>query len=208
MKAFVTTALVLLAVAYGAYFIHGDQLFKQSAHGAGDPHGDAGHDEHDHDAHDHDSHAGHDHGDDAVVTLSEQARRNIGLKTSLVRLKPYTQYLAMPATISDWPGKTHVSITAPLTGVVNAIYISQGELIRSGQPLFSIRLTHQDLVKTQSDFLSSLGRLDVEDREIQRLTTATQSGAVAGKALIQSKYEREKLRLTCAHRGKPCCCMA
>jgi multidrug efflux pump subunit AcrA (membrane-fusion protein) len=81
-----------------------------------------------------------------------------------------------------------------LTGVVNAIYVSRGELIRSGQPLFNLRLTHQDLVKTQSDFLAALGRMDVEQREIQRLTEITKSGAVAGKNLIQREYEYDRLQ--------------
>ena len=105
----------------------------------------------------------------------------------------YTKYLEIPATIADWPGRTHLAITAPLTGVVNAIHVSRGELIHSGQKLLTLRLTHQDLVKTQEEFLKSLGQVDVEQREIARLETIARSGAVAGKTLIQREYERDKL---------------
>ena len=141
-----------------------------------------------HDDHDH-AHEGED-----SIAISPQARGNLGLRTEAVKTSTYTRYVSLPATIVDWPGRTHISVTAPLTGVVNAIYISRGELIRSGQPLFSLRLTHQDLVKTQADFLAALGRLDVEQREIQRLGAITESGAVARKALIEREYERDRLQ--------------
>ena len=167
---------------------------------------DGEHDEHDgdqghrHAEEDDASHGGHRHddpGDDAEedsIELSPQARDSLGLQTEAVSASSFTQFVSMPGTIMDWPGRTHVSVTAPLTGVVSAIYISQGELIRSGQPLFSMRLTHQDLVKAQSDFLAALGRMDVENREITRLTSVARSGAIAGKTLIQREYERDKLQ--------------
>ncbi len=146
-------------------------------------------DGHAHDEHDH----GHGPSVGEEIEISAQGRGNLGLKTQTVALTTYTQYVSVPATIVDWPGRTHISVTAPLTGVVNAIYISRGELIRSGQPLFSLRLTHQDLVKTQSDYLAALGRLDVEEREIQRLAAITQSGAVPRKTLIEHEYEHDRL---------------
>ncbi len=171
----------------------------KAATGHDDPVDDhSGHDHsgHDHSGHDHSAHsdAGEDgHSQEMSIELSQQARGNLGLQTEVVATSTYTQYVSMPATIVDWPGRTHVSVTASLTGVVNAIYVSRGELIRSGQPLFTLRLTHQDLVKTQSDFLAALGRMDVEQREITRLTAITRSGAVAGKALIEHEYERDRL---------------
>jgi multidrug efflux pump subunit AcrA (membrane-fusion protein) len=151
------------------------------------------HDDHDHDDHDHSSHdPGHDEAEQEI-TLSPQARGNLALQSELVSRSSFTQYVSMPGTIIDWPGRTHVVITAPLTGIVSGIYVSHGELIRSGEPLFSLRLTRQDLVRAQSEFLSALGRLDVENREMQRLASAAQNGAVEGKTLIQREYERDKL---------------
>ena len=95
--------------------------------------------------------------------------------------------------MTDWPGRTHIIVTSPLTGVINAIYVSRGELIEGNAPLFSLRLTHQDLVKTQEQYLTELGQLDVEEKEIARLTSIANSGAVAGKTLIARQYERDKL---------------
>ena len=84
-------------------------------------------------------------------------------------------------------------MTSPLTGVLNSILISRGELVKSGTPLFTLRLTHQDLVNTQETFLTKLGELDVEQREIERLSSIASSGAIAGKTLFTRKYERDKL---------------
>ncbi|KLU05522.1 putative Co/Zn/Cd efflux system membrane fusion protein [Rhodopirellula islandica] len=144
----------------------------------------------------HDDHAGHDHvGHDAAnsLELTSQARANLRLQTEPVTVGPYTKYAEVPGMVTPWPGKTHISITSPLTGVINAIHVSRGELIASGSPMFRLRLTHQDLVETQEDFLLQLGQLDVEDREIQRLSAITSSGAVSGKTRLAREYEREKL---------------
>ncbi|MGB7346629.1 MAG: efflux RND transporter periplasmic adaptor subunit [Pirellulaceae bacterium] len=161
-----------------------------------DPH--AGHDHRadepgDHAGHDH---AGHDHAghdEHQSIELSQQARANLRLRTETVSVRPYTKYVEVPGIVTSWPGKTHVSITSPLTGVINAINITRGEMIKSGAPLFTLRLTHQDLVKTQESFLAQLGQMDVEEREIERLSSVSSSGAVAGKTRLAREYERDRL---------------
>ncbi|MCP4887016.1 MAG: efflux RND transporter periplasmic adaptor subunit, partial [Planctomycetaceae bacterium] len=143
--------------------------------------------------HENESPDGHDHSPEDAVQLSAQARANLGLQTEVISISPYTQYIEIPAVITEWPGRTHVAVTSPLTGVLQSIEVSRGELIESGTPLFSLRLTHQDLVNTQETFLAKLGALDVEEREIERLSAIANSGAIAGKTLITRKYERDKL---------------
>ncbi|NND95860.1 MAG: HlyD family efflux transporter periplasmic adaptor subunit [Pirellulaceae bacterium] len=145
---------------------------------------------------DHDPHAGHDHAghsDTESIELSPQARANMQLRTDKVKVGVYTKYIEVPGVITNWPGRTHVAVASPLTGVLNSILISRGELVKSGTPLFTLRLTHQDLVNTQQTFLTQLGELDVEEREIQRLSAIASSGAIAGKTLLTRKYERDKL---------------
>lgn len=150
----------------------------------------------DHSADGEESHSGHDHAGHAEaesVELSDQARINMGLRTASVSTGTFTKYIEVPGVITNWPGRTHLAVTSPLTGVLNAILVSRGELVSSGAPLFTLRLTHQDLVNTQESFLTKLGELDVEQREIERLTSIASSGAIAGKTLINRKYERDKL---------------
>lgn len=152
--------------------------------------------EDDHAGHDHSAHAGHDHAghsDAESVELSKQARINMRLRTEPISVGIYTQYIEVPGVVTEWPGRTHIAVTSPLTGVLNSILISRGELVESGTPLFTLRLTHQDLVNTQETFLTKLGELDVEQREIERLSSIASSGAIAGKTLLTRKYERDKL---------------
>lgn len=143
-----------------------------------------------------DDHAGHDHGDHTdhdSIAVSPQARANLGLKTQRVTTDTYTRYIEVPAVVTAWPGQTHVSVTSPLTGVIHSINVARGELVRSGAALFTLRLTHQDLVNTQESFLTQLGQLDVEQKEIERLTSISNSGAIAGKTRLAREYERDKL---------------
>lgn len=133
------------------------------------------------------------HSETESIELSKQSRANMNLRTAPVSVAVYTKYIEVPGVITNWPGRTHVSVTSPLTGVLNSILVSRGELVKSGMPLFTLRLTHQDLVKTQEIFLTKLGELDVEQREIERLSSIANSGAIAGKTLITRKYERDKL---------------
>ncbi|MEE2935492.1 MAG: efflux RND transporter periplasmic adaptor subunit [Planctomycetota bacterium] len=143
--------------------------------------------------HEHESADEHGHSSGEALQLTAQARATIGLETQVVAASLYTQHIEIPAVITEWPGRTHVAVTSPLTGVLQSIEVSRGELIESGAPLFRLRLTHQDLVNTQETFLAKLGALDVEEREIERLSTIANSGAIAGKTLITRKYERDKL---------------
>jgi multidrug efflux pump subunit AcrA (membrane-fusion protein) len=182
---------VVIAVAAGLYFFidfggrstaESNTIVESDDH-AGHDHSSGGHEGHDHEGHD----------EANSLELSQQARANLRLRTEPVTVGPYTKYVEVPGMVTAWPGKTHVSITSPLTGVINAIHVSRGELIQSGAPMFRLRLTHQDLVETQENFLLQLGQLDVEDREIQRLSAITSSGAVSGKTRLAREYEREKL---------------
>ena len=148
-----------------------------------------------------DDHAGHDHaGHDQstydggqFVELSQRARANLRMKTQEVVVGTYVSYAEVPGLVTRWPGETHISITSPLTGVISAISVSRGEMVRGGKPLFTLRLTHQDLVNAQEAFLRQLGQLDVEQQEIQRLTSVAERGAIAGKTRLAREYERDKL---------------
>ncbi|MFG0266252.1 MAG: efflux RND transporter periplasmic adaptor subunit [Rhodopirellula sp. JB055] len=176
---------ILLAIAVGLYFftdLGGDsRSASQSRIDLDD-----GHDEHE--GHDH-----AEHDDTESLELTPQARANLRLRTEAISVGPYTKYVEVPGIVTPWPGKTHISITSPMTGVINAIHVSRGEMIASGEAMFQLRLTHQDLVETQEDFLLQLGQLDVENREIERLSSITSSGAVSGKTRLAREYERERL---------------
>ncbi|QDT66801.1 efflux RND transporter periplasmic adaptor subunit [Calycomorphotria hydatis] len=153
-------------------------------------------------AHEDDPHSGHDHGDHAghseesSLELSAQALRNIGLSDETiqpVKLELFRKWITVPALVVERPGRSRVQVATPMTGVITHVHAVQGEAVEPGTLLFQIRLTHEDLVNAQTEYLKTLGELEVEEREINRLREVTQSGAIAGKILLDREYARDKL---------------
>jgi len=187
----------------------------------GHDHDHDGHEDHaheDHAAEDDHAHEGHDHGDDDdessaektpaddhahddhaheadeanVVQLSPQALKNIGFEPHTVAVGDYAKSISLPGMVVERPGKTQLHVAAPLGGVVTQIHVIQGEAIAAGTPLFEVRLTHEELVSAQGEFLKTTEELDVVNREISRLE-AIAEGVVAGNRVRDQKYERQKL---------------
>jgi multidrug efflux pump subunit AcrA (membrane-fusion protein) len=157
--------------------IHSDQFGANSGHGQTTDHTDA--------------HPGHS---DAVsLELSEQGRRNIGLELATVELRDFERTVTVPASIVERPGRSEIAVSATMTGIVTHIYPMRGAAVSPGDPLFDIRMTHEDLVEKQSELLRDLEQLDVLKREVARLEEVSRSGAVAGKALLERLYEQQKM---------------
>ncbi len=127
------------------------------------------------------------------IVLSRQARRNIGLALGEVQWSDFSRRITVPGIVVERPGRTRFAVSAPLTGVVTGVHVVRGEAVLSGRRLFTLRLTHEDLVQAQTQFLQTLGQLDVEQREIARLEKVS-SGAVAGRVMLERQYERDKLQ--------------
>jgi membrane fusion protein, heavy metal efflux system len=144
-----------------------------------------------------DEHAGHDHGDhdeSVSLELSEQARKNIGLKTGKVQLSTFFRSVSIPGMVMQRPGWTRTQVVAPLTGIVQKIYAIEGEALQPGQPLCDLRLTHEDLVQAQVDFLKTWNELDVVNKEIDRLQPLVEKGSLPQKTLLDRQYEQQKLQ--------------
>lgn len=154
-------------------------------------------DEHAGHEHHHD-HAGHDEGNS--IELSPQARKNIHLKVGEIQTTNYSRSITVPAIVVERPGTSRQKVSAPLTGVVTGVHIVANEVVTSGELLFNFRLTHEDLVKAQTEFIADLGKLDVEQRELARLQKI-KTGIIAEKELLARQYEIEKLEaILKAHR--------
>jgi multidrug efflux pump subunit AcrA (membrane-fusion protein) len=142
----------------------------------------------------HGGHAGHDEA--SSLELSDQALRNLGLTPEFiqpVKLSTYRRSITVPAVVTERPGRTRLQVATPMTGVIRHVHAVAGEAVKPGTLLFEIRLTHEDLVLAQTSFLQTLGELDVERREIVRLTDATKSGAVPRIKLLEREYAKDKL---------------
>lgn len=142
---------------------------------------------------DHPEHDDHGPAADAEsLELSPQALKNIGYRPYRVQQRPYTRSITVPAMIVERPGQTHVQVPAPLTGIVTDIFVIEGEAVPPGTKMFTMRLTHEELVSGQGQFLETAEELDVVTRELQRLEAVTE-GIIAGRQILQQKYEQQKL---------------
>lgn len=139
------------------------------------------------------SHAAH--GSPDFIELSPQARKNIGLtddQIQPIKLQSFTRTITIPGMVVERPGRSVVEVTAPFTGHIDRIYPIEGESLKLGQKLFDLRLTHEDLVQTQATLLQTAVDLEVIDKEIARLEKLSDDGVIAGKRLLEQKYERGK----------------
>jgi multidrug efflux pump subunit AcrA (membrane-fusion protein) len=159
-------------------------------------------DEHDHNSASaaDDSHAGHDHGSDDASTLelSAQAQGNIGLTAEFLqplKLQTFRRSITVPGIVVERPGRTRVEISTPMAAVITHVHAVQGESVKPGTLLFQMRITAEALVSTQTDLLRTVGELDVETREIARLSKVTEAGAVSQKTLLERQYAKEKLEV-------------
>ena len=160
------------------------------------------------DSHDHGSaggedphaHAGHDHAHDegTSLELSAQAQGNIGLTAEYlqpVKLETFRRSIKVPAIIVGRPGRSRLEISTPMAGVITHVHAVQGEAVDPGTLLFQMRITAAELVSTQTGLLRTVGDLDVENREIARLSKATEAGAISQKTLLERQYAKEKLEV-------------
>ena len=146
------------------------------------------------------AHEGHDHGpnDGTSLALSAQAQGNIGLSAEYlqpVKLETYRRSITVPGIIVGRPGRTRLEISTPMAGVITHVHAVQGEAVDPGSLLFELRITAEELVSTQTNLLRTVGELDVENREIARLSKVTESGAVSQKTLLERQYAKEKLEV-------------
>ncbi len=147
-------------------------------------------------AHDHDDDHAHDHAghvEENSLELSEQARRSIGLEEGEVALSTFQRTITVPGIVVERRGRSRFTIISPMTGYLTRIRVTEGEAVSPDQPLFEIRLTHEELVQAQADLLRTTVEIDVVRREIARLEGIGPEGLIPIKTILDRKYELQKL---------------
>ena len=130
------------------------------------------------------------------LSVATEALESLGLTGDAIRkfeLTDYTRTVQIPGVVVERPGRSRVDVAAPLTGIVTSVNVTQGEAVAANRLLFTMRLTHEDLVQAQGRYLTLLGQLDVEQKEIARLIPLSQAGSIPARTLIERQYEKQKL---------------
>jgi cobalt-zinc-cadmium efflux system membrane fusion protein len=150
--------VVVLALAIGAWATSAHWLpngllttsaEKNSVNHTSDhthPHKESGYD-HDHTAH------GQGHGQENSIELSENALKNIGYQPVTVALGAFERKVSIPGIVVEQAGRTQIHITSSVTGIVTKIRAFNGEAVEPDSPMFQLRLTHEEVVTAQKDYL-------------------------------------------------------
>ncbi len=120
-----------------------------------------------------------------TLELSQQARANLDLKSKAVKVQDYWRKIQIPGTIVDRPGVTDRGITSPLEGVVTQVHAFEGDMVRPGDKLFSLRLVSEPLQQAQSELYKAIRETEIVKQEKERVSRLINSGIVPGKRMIE-----------------------
>jgi cobalt-zinc-cadmium efflux system membrane fusion protein len=126
------------------------------------------------------------------VIISPLAQMNIGLELGQVERRDFDRSITLPAIVAEQPGRSHIVVTTHFTGIVTKLHITQGQAVTVGQPLFDLRLTHEEVIQSQTELLKIAQEMEILDREIARIQQLVAEGGIANKTLLDRKYERER----------------
>jgi multidrug efflux pump subunit AcrA (membrane-fusion protein) len=141
--------------------------------------------------HDHDHPPGEDDHAERLM-ISPEARRNIGLELGQIARRDVAKSITLPGIVAEIPGRSHIVVTTHFTGIITKIHVAEGQAVRVGDPLFDLRLTHEELIQSQTQLLKTAQEMEIIDREIARLDELARDGGIARKTLLERKYERER----------------
>ena len=134
-----------------------------------------------------------EHDQEDHVDISATAFRNLGLQLGIVQQQSFLQRLPLPSTVVEKPGRSGLSVTAPIQGVVREVFGFPGQSLMPGDVLFRMQITDQALEAAQLSLLDILTRLAVTEREITRLDPLTETGAIIGRRKLELEYQLKQL---------------
>lgn len=142
------------------------------------------------------------HGEMTSLVLSDEARDTLGIETGVLERTTYERIIPVPGRTIAIPGTGRQQVTAASSGVVDQVFVKQGELIAPGQTLLDIQLIHDEGIQTQVQLLDALADKEVVQAEVKRLEELERRtpGAVPGTRLLEKRYELRHLNHLIASR--------
>ena len=120
-----------------------------------------------------------------TLELNKRARSNLGLKTKPATPQTFWRTIEIPGEVVDRPGVTDRGITSPLEGVVTQVHAFEGDIVRPGEKLFSLRLVSESLQQAQSGLYKAIRETEIVRKEKDRIAKLIKSGIVPGKRMVE-----------------------
>ena len=111
-----------------------------------------------------------------------------------MRIESYWQSNSIPATIVERPGHSHRKIASPMTGIVSELYVHPNQLVRPGELIAQLELKGDALATTQGELLRIVRELELNDKELKRITALVNMGSVPERSKLTLEYEKGRLQ--------------
>src|SRR5262245_20793555 len=130
----------------------------------------------------------------AKVVLTDQMLQSLRLTSAPLKPDTFWNTIEVAGMIVDRPGYSDRGVVAPVTGVVMAIQRFQGETVRPGEALFTIKILGESLYQTQSDLFKAVQ--DIKLAKAQRKRLAASSDVIVGERLIEVDNQISRLEIS------------
>jgi cobalt-zinc-cadmium efflux system membrane fusion protein len=128
------------------------------------------------------------------LSLTQRQMDAVGIETGLIEKRNLDAIVKANGQLAVPPqNKADVSILSG--GIINHIYVLEGQQVKRGQMLASI--ANQELIKIQQDYLAAKNNFTYIQAEYDRQTQLKAAGAGTGKSFqsSQATYNAERSRL-------------
>jgi multidrug efflux pump subunit AcrA (membrane-fusion protein) len=130
-------------------------------------------------------------GEEQIVELSEIAQDNIGLRIGVVEQQDYQSYFEIPARVREMPGSSQLHLSSRFEGIVKKIFVSEGQTVKTGDPVYEIELTGDPLARAQSELLEAVQQQKVTVAEMKRIKPLVAQQVVPKKTLLELEYKNQ-----------------
>ena len=134
--------------------------------------------------------AGH-HGSPGAVTVTPQARINLGLEVEKIALSDYWQTVTVPGIVTELPGRSERRLTTNVNGIILRVMAFPGQTVKAGDPLVELQPTGELLSNAQSALLRAVQEIDILKAEIARLKPLSGEGVPKNK-IIEKQAELDR----------------
>tara|TARA_R110000782_G_scaffold236819_3_gene322957 strand:+ start:27791 stop:29068 length:1278 start_codon:yes stop_codon:yes gene_type:complete len=118
------------------------------------------------------------HGEEGIVSLTEQQMDAIGLK--MVQIEKKTLNIAVSASGSlEMAPQDKADVSPVIGGIVKSVNVFEGDKVRKGQVLAT--LEHPDFIQLQQDYINTVNSLEYLEKEYERQKKLYEEKVGSGK---------------------------
>jgi len=138
-------------------------------------------------------------GDQALVKLTSEQSRGIGLKTAVVTATADTPLASLPATVTP-ALNGRVVAAAPFAATVVRVDVLEGQTVAAGQALAV--LFSQDALKVSAELAQAQAEVRMTEAAARRARTLANEGIIAQARSEEASTRAEQARIMAQERGR------